>query len=182
MSSKKMYDQMLQMMMQQINAQNQRINTPSPYETQMSGEANDITNFLNSRDYRNIPASLGGSIDLMPLADAQKLRQMTRGSMNTGQGMINPQILSSQRELDDNQFAQDYGNAFEQRVGDLSNKRDALLGGLQGQYNTRIGQNQGTFQDMGGYLQGVLNRPKGFWSQMLPGLIQGGISAATHFI
>ena len=173
---------MLQLLQQQIAQQNQRINTPSQWETQLGNEANSITGFLNSGDYRNLPSNLGAYVDLMPLSQAQQLRKLTRGSMNTGQGMINPQILASQRELDDNQFAQDWGNAYEQQIGNLGAQRNNLLGALQGMNDTRIGQNQQNMGNYTSYLQALSNRPKGFWSSFLPGLMQSGIGVGLSMI
>lgn len=157
-------------------------NTPSQWETQLGNEATGITNFLNSKDYRNMPT--GVNVDLLPLADYQRMRKMTQGT-NTGQGQINPNILAAQREVGDNEFVQQWGNAYENKVGELSGRRDNLTGMLQGLYQDRMTQG---IQGAQAQIQNFLNRPKGFsWGNLFggilnaaPGILQGlGSMGAT---
>lgn len=158
----------------------QQANQPSQYEQQLGNEANSIGTFLNSRDYRNLPN--GVNIDMLPLAEAQRMRKMVRGAGDTGQGAKGANmshILNAQRELDDNSFAQDWGSAYEQKVGGLMDRRDNLLGGLMGTANQR---SQNNVSNYGALLQGFANKPKGFWSTFGPSMITGGARIAASLI
>lgn len=172
--SKPKYDAYLQMLQQAITQANQ----PSPWEQQLGAEAGNISNFLNSRDYRNLPN--GVNINMMPLAEMQRMRSMIRGPGDTGQaamGANKSQLMQSQRELDDNSFAQDWGSAYEQQVGDLASRRDQLLSGLSGVANQR---SQNNVSNYGSLLQAFANKPKSIWSTILPAIISGAAGAATH--
>ena len=157
----------------------QQANQPSPWEQQVGAEAQSIGTFLNSRDYRNLPN--GVNIDMLPLAEAQRMRKMVRGAGDTGQGARGANtshILNAQRELDDNAFAQDWGSAYEQKVGGLMDRRDNLLGGLMGTANQR---SQNNVSNYGALLQGFANKPKSAWGNLLPSIIGAGASIVNRF-
>lgn len=160
----------------QLQASIDRASAPSPYETAMAQDWTNTRNWLNAKDYRNTPA--GVNVDLLPIAEYQKMRQMTRGQNNNGTaaaGVQNNALMSQQRELDDNQFTQDWGNAYENQVGNLMNQNSQLGAGLQGAYTNRM--NAGVQGAMGS-LQALNSKPKGFWSSFLPSLA----GAAASFI
>lgn len=163
-------------MMSAINQANQ----PNQWETQLGNQANSIQSFLDSKDYRNLPN--GVNIPMLGLADQQKMRGMLRGSDAGAQraaGANFAPMVQAQRELDDNQFAQDYGGEYENQIGGLIGRRDNLLSGLAGQGNQRSQQNVANY---GGYANALLNTPQttNIWSSLLPSLIQGGANAALQ--
>jgi len=166
------YDDLMRALQAKLDAYT---NTPSATENLFNNEITATTNFLNSRDYRNLPN--GVNINMLPLAEQQRMRQMTRGSIDTGQGQINPNILAAQREVSDNEFAQDWGNEYENKVGELQGRRDTLAGMVQGMYDNRMnaGIQGGQMQ-----IQNQLNRPKGFnWLGLLTGGLQGAGSVLS---
>lgn len=160
------------------NAINQS-NQPNQYETQLGDEANKIGTFLNSRDYRNLPT--GVNVDLLPLAEYQKMRKMQRGENNgtAAQGVINPQILKQQQEYDDNNFLQSWGNAYENKVGGLMDRKDQLLGGLSDAGRARSQNNVANYSNL---LQAFANKPKSNSGSFWGSLLGGGLSAAAKFI
>lgn len=176
MGKKQQWNQLYSLLQQQIAQANQ----PSPYETQMNQQWQNTNNWLNAKDYRNMPA--GVNVDLLPLADYQKMRKMMRGDARGGThaaGVMNNNILQQQRELDDNQFVQDWGGAYEQKVGELQNRSDALGAGLQGMYQNRQGMG---LQGIGLGFKSLQSKPSSMWSQLLPSLISGGAQVGAAFI
>lgn len=87
-------------------------------------------------------------------------------------------ILNAQKEYDDNAFARDWSGAYEDKIGELSGRRDALGNMLQGNYSNR--QNVG-IQGSQAMLQAFNNKPKSMWASLLPSLIQGGASIGAAF-
>lgn len=160
MGKRKQYDQYMRTIQSWID----RMTQPSPYEGQINSELGSITNFLNSKDYRNLPT--GVNVDLLPLAEHRRMQSMMRGTGdNVAKGALNADAVRNQRELDDNQLARDWGGAYEQKVGDLMNRKDNLLNALQGFHTNRMSAGvQGSQMQ----LQNFLNRPKGFnWGSIL---------------
>lgn len=164
-------------LMAALQAAIDRASQPSPYENQMSQDYNNLRGWLDKKDYRNLPA--GSSIDLLPLAEKQRMRQMYRGSGDTGQGQINPQILAQQQELGDNQLTQEWGAEYENKVGDLINQKNSLGNNLQNIYTNRM--NTGV-QGAATSLDAWRNRPKSAWGGFFKGLLQGGVQAASMAI
>jgi hypothetical protein len=176
MGKRKQYDELVRQMMAQFNQAQQ----PSQFEQQYQGEWNNLGNFLNSRDYRNLPN--GVSIDMLPLAEMQKMRKMVRGTDTGGQGARGANmgnILNAQKEFDDNQFAQDWGGAYENKIGELSGRRDAIGNMLMG---SDMNRKQMGIQGAQANLQAFGNRPKSLWSSLLPSLISGGAQIGAAFI
>lgn len=172
---KKQFDQLFRM----LQASVQQAQQPSPWETAVGNEYNQINSFLNSKDYRNLPP--GVNIDMLSLADSNRMRQMMRGQ-NAGQSAtgINPQMQAAQRELSDNQFQQEWGGEYERKVGDLMGRKDNMLSFLQGGHTNRM--NTGISGNLS-LLQAAQMRPKGsFWGDMFKGLIPGLASTALKFI
>lgn len=170
---RKKYDQAMAQMM----AMFQQAQQPSAIESQYNQEWSNLGNWLNKRDYRDLPA--GTTIDMLPLAEAQKMRKMIRGTDTGGQGARGANmgnILKAQKEYDDNQFAQDWGGAYEQKVGELSNRRDALGNML---LSSDANRKQIGIQGSQSYLQALQSRPRSFWGSLLPSLIQGGATVAS---
>lgn len=176
MGQRKKYDAALQQMMAMFAAAQK----PSAIESQYQTDWNNLGNWLNAKDYRNLPA--GTSIDMLPIAEMQKMRQMVRGRDVGGQvasGAKTNMLANQQRELGDNQFLQDYSGAYENKIGELSNRRDALGNMLMSSDSNR---KQLGIQGSQAYLQGLSNRPKSMWSSLLPSLIQGGASIGAAFV
>lgn len=176
MSRKKDYERLMQQMQSMFHQAQQ----PSQYETQYQSEWNNLGNFLNSRDYRNLPN--GVSIDMLPLAEMQKMRKMVRGTDSGGQGARGANmgnILKAQKEYDDNQFAQDWGGAYENKIGELSGRRDAIGNMLMGSQQNR---NMIGIQGAQAMLQAQQNKPRSMWSSLLPSLLSGGAQIGAAFI
>jgi len=153
MGKKKQYDAM----MRQFDALLAQIKQPSPYESEFNTRRGQIRSFLDSKDYRNLPT--GVNVDLLPLADYQRMRSMVRGTGDTkAKGASNSNLLAQQRQLDDDQFVRDWGGAYEQKVGELKNEEMGLLGSLQDMYSNRMGA---AMQGQQAQMQNLLNRPKG---------------------
>lgn len=175
MSRKKDYERAMQQMM----AMFQQAQTPSAVENQYQSEWSNLGDWLNKKDYRNLPP--GAVVDLLPAAEYQRMRKMTRGS-DTGQqgarGANMAGIANAQREMGDNQFTQDWGNAYEQKVGELGGRRDALGNML---LSSDANRKQIGIQGSQAYLQALNNKPRSMWSSLLPSLIQGGASIGAAF-
>lgn len=176
MGKKKQYDAALQ----QLLAAFQQAQQPSQFETQYQNEWSNLGNWLNAKDYRNLPA--GTNVDLLPMAEYQKMRQMINGRDTGSQGArgANTNMLAQQQKtLSNDMFSRDWGNAFENKIGELSGRRDAIGNMLmQSDANRRNVGIQGAQAN----LQGILNRPKSMWSSLLPSLIQGGAQIGAAFI
>lgn len=165
--------------MEELRRAYQQAQQPSPFEQQYTTEFNNLGNWLNAKDYRNLPA--GSNVDLLPLAEYQKMRQMVRGR-NDGQaarGANTTALMRQQRELGDNEFLKDWGGAYEQKVGELSNRRDSIANMLQSSHANRMGLGVQGSQAM---LQAFQNRPRSMWSSLLPSLIQGGAQVGAAFV
>ena len=105
-----------------------------------------------------------------------------RGRDDNGQGArgANTNMLAQQQKtLSDDMFSRDWGNAYENKVGDLQNRRDALANGLQQSHTNRMGMG---VQGSQAYLQALQNKPKSFWSNLLPSILSGGPQIASAFI
>lgn len=160
MGRKNDYKRMEAMLQSWIN----RATTPSQYENELAQDRSRIRGFLDSKDYRNLPT--GVNVPLLPLAEYQRMRKMTRGAGDTVAGGANPNAaLTQQRELGDNEFVRDWGNAYEQQVGNLMGQQGDMTNTLQQLYSNRM--NTG-IQGSQAQLTNILNRPKGFnWGSLL---------------
>lgn len=162
---------MMNLLQQQINRSNQ----PSPWETMAGNEINAINSFLNSKDYRNLPA--GVNIPMLGQAETNRMRQMMTGrdtSNQAAQGTMG-RIGQTQKMLLNDQAARDWSGAFEDAIGGLQDRKDNLLGFTQQGYMGRLGTGiQGQTAALG--LLG--QRPKGgsFWGDLFKGSI-GGIAS-----
>lgn len=173
---KKKYDQYMEQLLAAIRQAQQ----PSQFEQQATTEWNNIGNWLNAKDYRNMPA--GVNVDLLPIAEYQKMRQMMRGRDDGGQGAkgANTNMLAQQQKtLSDDMFTRGWGGQYEQAVGGLQDRRDALANGLQSAHTGRMGVGIQGAQSM---LQAYQSRPKSFWSSLLPSMISGGAQIGAAFI
>ena len=161
----------------QMQAMFQQAQQPSAFETQYQNEWNNIGSWLNKKDYRNLPDSV--NVDLLPIAEYQKMRQMTRGNDGGGQmakGANNTALMRQQRELGDNQFVQDWGNAYENKVGEIANRRDSLGNVLM---SSDANRKQLGISGSQAYLQALGPRPRSMWSSLLPSMIQGGAQVVS---
>ena len=141
-----------------------KASTPSPYETELAADRTRIRGFLDSKDYRNLPT--GTNINMLPLADYQRMSQMQNGAGdNVAKGALTQDAVNNQRELSNNQLVRDWGGAYEQKVGGLMDQQAGMGDALQGQYNNRM--NAG-LQGSQMQLQNILNRPKSTnWFQQI---------------
>lgn len=166
------FNQILSLLQQSVTQANQ----PSPYETQLANRQANLQGWLDKRDYRNLPA--GVNVDLMPLADAQRMRKMMLGTGGqVAQGANNNDLLRSQRELSGNKWLQDWSSAYEGKVGNLMDTNDSLLNMLSGNAATRSQNNVSNYL---GTLGSLASRPKSSpspWSQLLGGVL-GGFAGA----
>lgn len=145
-------------------------------------EINAIDSFLNSKDYRNLPT--GVNIDLMSLADNNKMRQMMMGRDSSDQAAAGTmgRIGQTQKALLNDQAARDWSGAFEEKVGGLQDRKNSLLGFAQGTHDNRMGMGM---QGAATLLGASNSRPKvgnGFWGNLFQGLIPGAAQTALSFI
>lgn len=173
-------DQMYAQMMQQLQSYIQKASTPSPAEQQQTTDWNNLTNFLNSKDYRN-PTAAGVAVDMLPLTDYQKQSKMLLGGKP-----VNSTSGAHQQDYLNQKFNQDYGHSYEQQIADLPNQQMGLNSTLQGLSSGRLGMG---LQGTQGALAGIANKQPGFdWMQLLqigdalagqiPGLFKGSGGSA----
>ena len=158
-----------------------KASAPSPFETQLTGEWNNINNWLGKKDYRN-PQDAGVFMDYLPFAEANKIRQMQIGAPNgqSAAGVNNPNLYAAQKRLSDDQFAQDWGGGFEEAIGGVMRRKDSLANALQGWHT---GRQNTAVQGAAMNLDAWRNRPKGFsWGNFLSGLINSGAGIAAAAI
>lgn len=153
----KKYDQYMNALIAAINKAQQ----PSEYEMALQKDWQQTRDWLNKKDYRNLPTGI--NVDLLPLADYQRMQSYGRNPIDTG--AANQMGMANARELSNNQLARDWGRAYEEKVGGLMDRNNALVSGLQGIHTNRM--NVGITG-----AQGILNaynqRPKGFnWADVL---------------
>lgn len=172
----KKQDQQWQQYMNALTAAINQANQPSPYETALGDRYKTTQSLLDNKDYRYLPT--GVNIDMLSLADANKMRQMVMGNAGTAaKGTDNP-YAAQQRTLSDDNFVRDWSGAYEQKIGGLMDQNDALgasLMGVDAQRKSNNVANQATL------LQAFLNKPKSnnsWWK----GLLSGGLSAAAGLI
>lgn len=183
MGQKKKIQQQYLATLQQMLGAIQSANQPNQWEQAQAGEYNTLKNFLDSKDYRNLPT--GVNIPMIDLADRQRMRQMVRGSDAGAQraaGANFAPMVQAQRTLDDSQFEEDWAGEFENQIGGLMGRKDALLGNLS---NRGAQRSQNTVGNYGAALGAISNTPivpQNMWMQMLPGLIQSGAQAGIGMI
>lgn len=174
----------LERLLAQLRAQQQqmldRATQKSPWEQEVENEYRTNKTFLDSKDYRNLPA--GVNIPMLSLADSQKMRQMMRGQ-NAGQSAagVNPQMLAAQRELSDNRFAEEWGGEYENKIGGLLDQNQNRLSFLQGAHGNRMNAGlQGSSNMLGQAMQ--IKPDKGFWGSFLQSFLPSAASTAMSFI
>lgn len=161
-----MADKQFDSLLQQLQGWIGKATAPSPYETQSNQDYTNIQNFLGGHDYRN-PNQSGVSIDLLPKSDYTQQMNTLRGAPSTDP------ITSRQQQFSDNQFDQNYGNAYENQIANLMPRQLGLTSSLENLYTGRMNAGLTGYSDA---LQGLRNKPQGFnWM----GLISGGLNAAS---
>jgi hypothetical protein len=170
------FDAMMATLQQQIAASQK----PSAYETAWLDKFNKTENFLNSKDYRNLPA--GVNIDLMGQADNNRMRRMMLGNDSGDQAAAGTmgRIGQSQKMLLNDQAAKDWSGAFEEKIGGLMNQQMGLSEMGQGAHSNRMAQGISGYSNMIGLLGQRPKESPGFWGSlfkgMVPGLAQAGMS------
>ena len=162
--TQKKYDDM----MNQLQGWITRASTPSPYETELAADRSRIRGFLDSKDYRNLPT--GVNVDLLPLADYQRMSKMQNGSGdNVAKGALTADAMANRKELSNNQLVRDWGGAYEQKVSGLMDQQAGMGDALQNQYTNRMSMGMQGTQNQ---LQNIINRPKSTnWFQQIMGMV-----------
>lgn len=162
-----------------LQAAIQKAQQPSPYETALMGDWQNTRNFLDSKDYRNLPK--GVNVDLLPLSDYKRMQSYGQpGGGTVAQGGANAMAYRNQQDLSNNEITRDWGQAYEQKVGGLMDRNAALANGLQSSYANRM--NAGV-TGANSVLQAFGQRPQGFnWGSLLGGFAQQGVGKALSFI
>lgn len=172
----KQYDKMMATLQSWIDKASQ----PSQYELDMSADYNNARNWLNAKDYRNLPT--GVNVDLLPLADYQRMQKFGQaGAAGTvAKGADGSQALQMQRDVANDELTRDWGQAYEQKVGGIMDRVSGLANNLQSLYSNRMGQAiQGNQAQIGNFL----NRPQGFsWGSFLGNLGMNALPAAISAI
>lgn len=176
--AQRQFDAMMRLMQQQITASQQ----PSAYEQAWLKKFNDTESFLNSKDYRNLPA--GVNIDLLSQADNNKMRQMMLGRDNSDQAAAGTmgRIGQTQKMLLGDMAAKDWSGAFEGKIGDLMNQQMGMSQMGQGAHSTRMGQGISGYGNMIGLLGQRPKESPGFWSSLFKGSIGGVASGLIGLI
>lgn len=159
-STQKLYDAMIQ----QLQASITRAQTPGTYELGLQTDYNNLNNFINSKDYRN-PTAAGVSIPMLSLSQYQQ--QQKEGQPSNLQG-VDPTSAANQNKVSADELAQNYGGAYEQQVGSLSDQRTGMQQQLQSLYDQRMGIGAQGYQ---GALQGLAAQPQPYqWQNLIPGI------------
>jgi len=157
-------------------------NQPSQYEQSANQDYTNLRNFLTptgrAPDFRD-PKGAGVVTGMLDKSVYDKQRQQLRGMPSTDRQQDD--LASRQTQLADNQFDADYGNAYQDAIGNLGGVNQNQGMNLMDVYNSRTGLG---IQGAQAGLQAFLNKKPSMWSQMLPGLIsagaRGGIGALSN--
>lgn len=172
-----MFDRMFGLLEKQIAASQQR----SPYEEAWLNQFNKTQQFLDSKDYRNLPT--GVNIDLLGQSENNRMRQMMMGR-NDGQAAQGTmgRIGQTQKMLLNDQAARDWSGAYEQKVGDLMNRQLGISQAGQSAHSNRIGQGLSGYSSALGLIGQRPEVKGGFLSDLFKGLIPGAANAALSLI
>jgi len=147
-------------------------NQPSQYEQMANQDYTNLRNFLTptgrAPDFRD-PKGAGVVTGMLDKSVYDKQRQQLRGMPSTDRKQDD--LASRQTQLADNQFDAEYGNAYQDAIGSLGGVNQNQGLNLMNTYNQRTGLG---IQGAQAGLQAFLNKKPSMWSQMLPGLVQGG--------
>ena len=157
-------------------------NQPSQYENAANQDYTNLRNFLTptgrAPDFRD-PKGAGVVTGMLDKSEYDKQRRQLRGMPSTDRQQDD--LASRQTQLADNQFDADYGNAYQDAIGNLGGVNQNQGMNLMDVYNSRTGLG---IQGAQAGLQAFLNKKPSMWSQMLPGLIsagaRGGIGALSN--
>jgi len=157
-------------------------NQPSQYENAANQDYTNLRNFLTptgrAPDFRD-PKGAGVVTGMLDKSEYDKQRRQLRGMPSTDRQQDD--LASRQTQLADNQFDADYGNAYQDAIGNLGGVNQNQGMNLMDVYNARTGLG---IQGAQAGLQAFLNKKPSMWSQMLPGLIsagaRGGIGALSN--
>lgn len=155
-------------------------NTPSQYENAANQDYTNLRNFLTptgrAPDFRD-PKGAGVVTGMLDKSEYDKQRRQLRGMPSTDRQQDD--LASRQTQLADNQFDADYGNAYQDAIGNLGGVNQNQATNLMDVYNQRTGLG---IQGAQAGLQAFLNKKPSMWSQMLPGLIQGGADVGLSYL
>lgn len=185
MAKKKNDAYYLQLLQNAIAAANQ----PSQYEQSANTDYTNLRNFLTptgrAPDFRD-PQGAGVVTGMLPLEEYHKQRKQLRGMPQKRDGRPMgvrnapvDDLASRQTQLADNQFDAEYGNAYQDALGNLGGVNQNQATNLMNVYNQRT--NLGIQGAQAG-LQAFLNKKPSMWSQMLPGLIKSGADVGLSYL
>lgn len=170
-----------QRLLDQLEAQLAQSHNPSQYEQNLGADFNRNRNWLLGGNHKT-GQDIGALTNISPVANASKEMQMGMGapmdSMASGTSG-NPLAMHGQELRRDNDTNKMWGGAFENTLNQVQNNNDQMFGTLQNSYNDRM---QKGIQGAQMLQQGYENRPKSFWSKVLPGLISSGAKFGMGFI
>lgn len=187
MAKKKNDAYYLQLLQNAIAAANQ----PSQYEQSANTDYTNLRNFLTptgrAPDFRD-PIAAGVVTGMLPLEEYHKQRRQLRGMPQNGKrdgrpmGVRNAPVddlASRQTQLADNQFDADYGNAYQDALGNLGGVNQNQQMNLMDMYNSRTGLGiQGSLAG----LQAITNKQPSSLSQWLPGALSAGANGLLGYL
>lgn len=170
----KEYDNFLNLL-SQAQQQQQQV---SPYETALGQQYQANHNYLYGGDLKNLPT--GYNVNLLPVADEQRMGQYGTGQAGTVAAGANPYgAINTQNDINNDQVTRNYGTAYGNMANQIGQTSNGMVGALN---NLQMNRNQEAVQNGVQGLYNIGNRPKGFnWLSLIPGFANAGVSAAEMF-
>jgi len=177
-SSKKLMQQMQQMISTMLQPAIQAQQQESPYLTRLGQDATGFLDQVKSGDLRGIKTGTFWNMD--SLANRNKQRSLVANSAAQGQGALgtpNASLLALDRANRDAETEHDYNSEFQDQIGQqTANAKNALmgLGSAEEQRKAGVtGSLSGLFGQIQPYTSQQASKPS-WWSSLL----QSGLSAA----
>lgn len=151
---------------------------PNRYEGMLGGEFDELTDYFKKGDFQSLPK--GQTVDLLPLANYKRMLSYGQPGQGTvAKGGANQLARDNMNQLSNDQLTRDWGQAYEQQIGNLRGRKDDLASLLMGVGNTRSQNNVGNYsQLLSAFNSKSQKQGGGFWSSLL----QGAAGAALSFI
>jgi len=170
-----------QRLLDQLEAQLAQARNPSQYEQNLGADYTRNRNWLLNGDHKN-GQDIGALTNISPVANMSKEMQRGMGgpmdSMASGTSG-NPLAMHGQELRRDSDTNKMWGGAFENTLNQIQGGQGQTLDVLQNSYNDRM---QKGIQGAQMLMQGYENRPKSFWSKVLPGILGSGAKFGMGFI